>query len=99
MEFMRYDGYMFTERIKNSRQDKDVQTLRIPFYIGVEDSLTQLHTFQLALGCKGLNDEGQCLLFPFALAGVALNWFYILEPCRVDSFDELKQIFLNHFMI
>ncbi|CAL9020765.1 unnamed protein product [Prunus brigantina] len=44
-------------------------------------------------------NEGQCLLFPSALTGAALNWSYHLEPGTVDSFDELKQIFLNHFMI
>ncbi|CAL9016409.1 unnamed protein product, partial [Prunus brigantina] len=49
--------------------------------------------------CKGLSDEGQCLLFPSSLSEAALNWFYRLEPGTVDSFDELKQIFLNHFMI
>ncbi|XP_008240776.1 PREDICTED: uncharacterized protein LOC103339283 [Prunus mume] len=36
---------------------------------------------------------------PSALTEAALNWFYRLEPEMVDSFDELKQIFLNHFMI
>ncbi|CAL9008227.1 unnamed protein product, partial [Prunus brigantina] len=58
-----------------------------------------LHSFQSAVGCKGLTDEGQCLLFPSSLSEAALNWFYRLEPGTVDSFDELKQIFLNHFMI
>ncbi|KAI5312928.1 hypothetical protein L3X38_042102 [Prunus dulcis] len=57
------------------------------------------HTFESALGYKRLIDEGQCLLFPSTLAGAALNWFYRLEPGTVDSFDQLKQIFLNHFMI
>ncbi|CAL2239330.1 unnamed protein product [Prunus armeniaca] len=89
----------FTKHIKNSRQDKDVQPLHIPFYTGVEDPLTHLHSFPYALGCKELSDEGQFLLFPFALTRATLNWFYRLEPGTVDSFDELKQIFLNHFMI
>ncbi|XP_008227251.1 PREDICTED: uncharacterized protein LOC103326789 [Prunus mume] len=52
-----------------------------------------------AIGCKGLSDKGQCLLFLSSLIGAALNWFYQLEPKTVDSFDELGQIFLNHFMI
>ncbi|CAL9024360.1 unnamed protein product [Prunus brigantina] len=65
----------------------------------LEDPVTHIHTFQSALGCKGLTDEGQCQLFPSTLAGAALNWFYRLEPGTVDSFDQLKQIFLNHFMI
>ncbi|CAL2230835.1 unnamed protein product [Prunus armeniaca] len=89
----------FTERIKKSRPDREVQPLRIPFYTGVEDPSTHLHSFQSAVGCKGLSDEGQCLLFPSSLTEAALNWFYRLKPGTVDSFDELKQIFLNHFMI
>ncbi|XP_021833951.1 uncharacterized protein LOC110773736 [Prunus avium] len=89
----------FTERIRRSRQDRDVQPLRITPYTGVEDPLTHLHSFQSAVGCRGLSDEGLCLLFPSSLTEAALNWFYRLEPGTVDSFDELKQIFLNHFMI
>ncbi|XP_034203617.1 uncharacterized protein LOC117618105 [Prunus dulcis] len=89
----------FTRRIRRSRQDREVQPLRIPFYTGTEDPLTHLHSFQSAIGCKGLSDEGQCLLFPSSLTEAALNWFYRLEPETVDSFDELKQIFLSHFMI
>ncbi|CAL8994500.1 unnamed protein product [Prunus brigantina] len=89
----------FTERIKRSQQERDIQPLRIPYYTGTQDPLTHLHSFQSAVGCKGLSDEGQCLLFPSSLSEAALNWFYRLEPGTVDSFDELKQIFLNHFMI
>ncbi|CAL2257085.1 unnamed protein product [Prunus armeniaca] len=89
----------FTERIRHSRQDKDVQPLRIQFYTGAEEPLTHLHSFQPPVGCKGLSDERQCLLFPSSLMEAALNWLYRLEPETVDSFDELKQIFLNHFMI
>ncbi|CAL9020649.1 unnamed protein product [Prunus brigantina] len=48
----------FTERIKISRQDREVRPLRIPFYTGVEDPLTHLHSFQSAVGCSGLSDEG-----------------------------------------
>ncbi|CAL2230826.1 unnamed protein product [Prunus armeniaca] len=40
-----------------------------------------------------------CLLFPFTLNGVALNWFYRLNPCTINSFDSLKQVFLDYFMI
>ncbi|CAL2232153.1 unnamed protein product [Prunus armeniaca] len=77
----------------------DIQPLRVPFYTRVEDPLTHLYSFQSVVGCKGLNDEGQYLLFPSSLTEVALNWIYRLEHGTVDSFNELKQIFLNHFMI
>ncbi|XP_021822805.1 uncharacterized protein LOC110764199 [Prunus avium] len=75
----------FTERIRRSRQDRDVQPLRITPYTGVEDPLTHLHSFQSAVGCRGLSDEGLCLLFPFSLTEAALNWFYRLEPGTRDD--------------
>ncbi|XP_021815958.1 uncharacterized protein LOC110758404 [Prunus avium] len=89
----------FTSHIRTFRHEKEIQALRISFYSGVEDPVTHIHTFHSALGCKGLTDEGQCLLFQSTLTGAALNWFYRLAPGTVDSFDQLKQTFLNHFMI
>ncbi|XP_034197747.1 uncharacterized protein LOC117613223 [Prunus dulcis] len=89
----------FTERILHYHQEKDIQPLRIAFYTSTEDPLTHIHSFQSALGCKGLTDEGMCLLFPSTLSGAALNWFYRLHPRTINSFDSLKQTFLDHFMI
>ncbi|CAL2225248.1 unnamed protein product [Prunus armeniaca] len=89
----------FTEHILNYHQEKDIQPLRIAFYTGTEDPLTHIHSFQSALGCKGLTDEGMCLLFPSTLSGAALNWFYRLNPRTINTFDSLKQAFLDHFMI
>ncbi|CAL9018826.1 unnamed protein product, partial [Prunus brigantina] len=89
----------FTERILNYHQEKEIQPLRIAFYTSTEDPLTHIHSFQSALGCKGLTDEGMCLLFPSTLSGAALNWFYRLNPCTINTFDSLKQAFLDHFMI
>ncbi|XP_020411317.1 uncharacterized protein LOC109946824 [Prunus persica] len=89
----------FTERILHYHQEKDIQPLRIAFYTGTEDPLTHIHSFQSALGCKGLTDEGMCLLFPSTLSGAAPNWFYKLHPRTINSFDSLKQTFLDHFMI
>ncbi|XP_020417977.1 uncharacterized protein LOC109948691 [Prunus persica] len=89
----------FTEHILHYHQEKDIQPLRIAFYTGTEDPLTHIHSFQSALGCKGLTDEGMCLFFPSTLSSAALNWFYRLHPRTINSFDNLKQMFLDHFMI
>ncbi|CAL9005335.1 unnamed protein product, partial [Prunus brigantina] len=71
-------------------KEKEIQPLRIAFYTGTEDPLTHIHSFQSALGCKGLTDEGMCLLFPSTLSGAALNWFYRLNPRTINTFDSLK---------
>ncbi|XP_048444952.1 uncharacterized protein LOC125479546 [Pyrus x bretschneideri] len=39
-------------------------------------------------------DEEQCLLFPSTLSGGALNWYCRLPPETVDSFEELRKLFV-----
>ncbi|KAH0972311.1 hypothetical protein GBA52_024467 [Prunus armeniaca] len=64
-----------------------------------EEPLTYIHSFQSALGCNGLSDDGICLIFSSTVTGAALNWFYRLNPRTINSFVCLKQTFLDHFMI
>ncbi|KAM1251637.1 hypothetical protein ACFX2J_039739 [Malus domestica] len=40
-------------------------------------------------------DEERCLLFPFTLSGGALNWYCHLSPETVDSFEELRKLFVS----
>ncbi|KAM1849525.1 hypothetical protein ACFX14_013551 [Malus domestica] len=40
-------------------------------------------------------DEERCLLFPFTLFGRALNWYCCLPPKTVDSFKELRKLFVS----
>ncbi|KAM2195575.1 hypothetical protein ACFX1R_029563 [Malus domestica] len=39
-------------------------------------------------------DEERCLLFPSTLSGGALNWYCCLPPEIVDSFEELRKLFV-----
>ncbi|KAI5351697.1 hypothetical protein L3X38_004588 [Prunus dulcis] len=94
----------FTERILHYHQEKDIQPLRIAFYTGTEDPLTHIHSFQSALGCKGLTDEGmhlrpltrfiskatdRCAPFFKALKGTKRNITWTAE-CET-AFSELKE--------
>ncbi|KAM1788203.1 hypothetical protein ACFX11_038525 [Malus domestica] len=40
-------------------------------------------------------DEDQCLLFPSILSGGALNWYCRLSLETVDSFEELRKLFVS----
>ncbi|KAM0975718.1 hypothetical protein COP2_019135 [Malus domestica] len=40
-------------------------------------------------------DEERCLLFPSTLSGGALNWYCRLPPETVDSFEELRKLFVS----
>ncbi|CAL9004992.1 unnamed protein product, partial [Prunus brigantina] len=72
----------FTERIKRSQQERDIQPLRIPYYTGTQDPLTHLHSFQSAVGCKGLTDEG----------GLRSSHFrYLVHSSNWRTYDELMK--------
>ncbi|KAM2322264.1 hypothetical protein ACFXTH_018952 [Malus domestica] len=40
-------------------------------------------------------DEKRCLHFPSTLFGGALNWYCHLPPETVDSFEELRKLFVS----
>ncbi|KAM1444732.1 hypothetical protein ACFX2I_040845 [Malus domestica] len=40
-------------------------------------------------------DEERCLLFPSTLYNVALNWYCYLPPEIVESFGELRKLFVS----
>ncbi|KAM1800789.1 hypothetical protein ACFX11_032469 [Malus domestica] len=40
-------------------------------------------------------DKEQCLLFPSTLSNGALNWYCRLPPETVDSFEELRKLFVS----
>ncbi|KAM1149834.1 hypothetical protein ACFX11_030323 [Malus domestica] len=40
-------------------------------------------------------DEERCILFPSTLSDGALNWYCCLPPETVDSFEELRKLFVS----
>ena len=40
-------------------------------------------------------DEERCLIFPSTLSGRALNWYCRIPPETVDSFEELRKVFVS----
>ncbi|KAM1578900.1 hypothetical protein ACFX1Z_040405 [Malus domestica] len=44
-------------------------------------------------------NEEQCLIFPSTLSSEALNWYCRLPPKTVDSFEELRKLFVSQHII
>ncbi|KAM2423984.1 hypothetical protein ACFX1W_021627 [Malus domestica] len=40
-------------------------------------------------------DKERCLLFPSIFSGGAINWYCRLPPETVDSFEELRKLFVS----
>ena len=57
-----------------------------------------LNTFKTMLGLQQPPDEILCRSFPTTLKGAAREWFTKLPTSLVDSFEQLSNAFLCHFI-
>ena len=65
---------------------------------GLKDPQDHLNTFKTTLGLQQPPDEILCHSFPTTLKGVAREWFTKLPTSSVDSFEQLRNAFLRHFI-
>ena len=64
----------------------------------LKDPQDHLNTFKTTLGLQQLPNEILCRFFPTTLKGVAREWFTKLLTSSVDSFEQLSNAFLRHFI-
>ena len=64
----------------------------------LKDPQNHLNTFKTTLGLQRPLDEILCHSFPTTLKGVAREWFTKLPTSLVDSFEQLSNAFLCHFI-
>ncbi|KAM1185303.1 hypothetical protein ACFX2G_014928 [Malus domestica] len=72
-----------------------MQKLGLQLYIGKDDPIKHLNLFESTMAYRMHTDEERCLLFPSTLSGGALNWYFHLPPETVDSFEELRKLFVS----
>ena len=65
---------------------------------GLKDPQDHLNTFKTTLGLQQPPDEILCRSFPTTLKGAAREWFTKLPTSSVDSFEQLSNAFLCHFI-
>ena len=65
---------------------------------GLKDPQDHLNTFKTTLGLQQPPDEILCCSFPTTLKGAAREWFTKLPTSLVDSFEQLSNAFLRHFI-
>ena len=65
---------------------------------GLKDPQDHLNTFKTTLGLQQSPDEILCHFFPTTLKGAAREWFTKLPTSSVDSFEQLNNAFLCHFI-
>ncbi|XP_050290483.1 uncharacterized protein LOC126728741 [Quercus robur] len=65
---------------------------------GLRDPQDHLNTFKMTLGLQQPPNEILCRSFPTTLKGAAREWFTKLPTSSVDSFEQLSNAFLRHFI-
>ena len=65
---------------------------------GLKDPQDHLNTFKMTLGLQQPPDEILCRSFPTTLKGAAREWFTKLPASSIDSFEQLSNAFLRHFI-
>ncbi|KAM1578782.1 hypothetical protein ACFX11_040818 [Malus domestica] len=76
-------------------QAKTKQKLGLQLYTGNEDLIEHLKLFESIMAYRMHTNEERCLLFPSTLSGGALNWYCRLPPKTIDSFEELRKLFIS----
>jgi len=66
---------------------------------GLKDPLDHLNTFKMTLGLQQPPNEILCRSFPTTLKGAAREWFTKLPKSSIESFEQLSDVFLRHFII
>nr|XP_023895661.1 uncharacterized protein LOC112007537 [Quercus suber] len=64
----------------------------------LKDPQDHLNTFKTTLGLQQSPDEILCRSFPTTLKGAARKWFTKLPTSSIDSFEQLSNAFLCHFV-
>ncbi|KAM1999507.1 hypothetical protein ACFX16_006927 [Malus domestica] len=80
---------------KLKAEPKTKQKLSLQPYTGREDPIEHLNLFESTMAYQMHTDEKRCLFFPSTLSDGALNWYYRLPPETVDSFEELRKLFVS----
>ena len=74
------------------------QLPQLESFDGLKDPQDHLNTFKTTLGLQQPLDEILCRSFPTTLKGAARDWFTKLPTSSVDSFEQLSNAFLRHFI-
>ena len=74
------------------------QLPQLESFDGLKDPQDHLNTFKTTLGLQQPSDEILRRSFPTTLKGVVREWFTKLPTSSEDSFEQLSNAFLRHFI-
>ncbi|GFY90928.1 hypothetical protein Acr_07g0011240 [Actinidia rufa] len=89
----------FMERILRARVSSRFKLpTQLGIYEGKTDPIDHLDLYKSLMSLQNCSDEVMCMAFSATLKGVVRSWFRKLPPRTVDSFGDLKRLFIANFM-
>ena len=88
----------FTTTVLECPVPSKFQLPQLESFDGHKDPQDHLNTFKTTLGLQQPPDKILCCSFPTTLKGVAREWFTKLPTSSIDSFEQLSNAFLRHFI-
>ena len=88
----------FTTMVQECPVPSKFRLLQLESFDGLKNPQDHLNTFKTTLGLQQPPDEILCCSFPTTLKGAAKEWFTKLPTSSVDSFEQLSNAFLRHFI-
>ena len=89
----------FTASINDHPLPPKFKMPSLDLYDGTRDPFDHIATFKTTMHLQGVPDEITCRAFPITLKGPVRVWFNKIPPNFVSSFEELRKLFVNNFIV
>ena len=89
---------LFTTAVLECPVPLKFQLPQLEPFNGFKDPQDHLKTFKMTLGFQQPPDEILCYSFPTILKGATREWFTKLPTSSIDTFEQLSNAFLHHFV-
>ena len=88
----------FSTRVLECLMPSKFRLPQLKSFDGLKDLLDHLNTFKTTLGLQQPLDEIHCHFIPTILKGASRVWFSKLPTSSIDSFEQLGNSFVPHFV-
>ena len=76
---------------------EDFRTPKLPKFKGDSDPDEFARSYALAIEASGGGPATMAKCFPLVLEGVAIHWFWALDPGTIHTWSQLRDLFCSNF--
>jgi hypothetical protein len=88
---------VFTGNISCSNYPREFKSVGITKYDGKQDSWQWICCYSTTIEVSGGSNTTKVIYLPMVLEFVALTWLESLKPDSIDSWEDLKKVFIENF--